>query len=108
MSQKAHSHLSSEIGESSITVPTFTEDCLSDSDSVHSQILRLFKNRTSFEPQRRHTTPAGQRSDTMKLSALSPVEKYLIASCRALGNCIEVVSIHSLTAKYSLLVPLQT
>src|SRR5947209_8594878 len=91
ISQKPQSHLSKEIGESSITVPTLTENCLFLAHSEHSQILRLFKNRTSLDSQRGQTTPPGQRSDTMKLNALSPVEKYRIASCKVRGNCIEVV-----------------
>src|SRR6266404_673507 len=107
ISQKAQSHLSSEIGESSMTVPTLTENCLFSSHSEHSQILRLFKKRTSLDSQRGQTTPAGQRSDTMKLSALSPVEKYRIAACKVWGNCIEVVFIHPYTAESSILLPLK-
>src|SRR5213076_1218010 len=71
ISQKADSHLSSAIGESSKTVPTFTENCCFSCFALHFQILRVDKKKTFSEPQRGHlTTPSGQRIDHMKFKRI--------------------------------------
>src|SRR6266516_6189624 len=87
ISQKAHSHLSRAIGESSSTVPTFTENCCFSCADLHFQMRRVAKKETSSEPQRGHfTTPSGQRIDFIKSNARSSSAKYLIASCSVSGN----------------------
>src|SRR2546426_473746 len=82
--QSAGSHLSSPMGLSSKIVPSFTENCRP--QSRHFQMRRVFKKPGSVASHAGQVTPAGQRSDDRKVSAVSLSEKYRIASRSELGK----------------------
>src|SRR6266566_4504047 len=82
--QSAGSHLSRPIGLSSKIVPSFTENCRP--QSRHFQMRRVLRKPGSFASHAGQVTPAGQRRDDRKVSAVSLSEKYRIASWSELGK----------------------
>src|SRR6266851_4523625 len=83
--QRAGSHLSKPMGESSKIVPSFTENCRP--QSRHFQMRRVLRKPGSLASHAGQVTPLGQRSAARKVSAVSLSEKYWIASWSELGKC---------------------
>src|SRR6516164_3564306 len=85
--QNAGSHLSNPNALSSKIVPTLTENCLEHSRHFHRR--RVARKPTSSVLQTGHLgLPSGQRTEAMKLMALSASAKYLIACASVCGNSI--------------------
>src|SRR4051812_10283701 len=82
----AQSHLSRPSGESSKIVPTLMENCRFGCVPLHSQILRVERNRTSLLPQVGQMAPSGQRRAITYSRQKSASEKQIIASCRVFGS----------------------
>src|SRR5437868_6439802 len=80
----AHSHLSSEIGLSSIMVPRLTVYCLS--QPLHFQTRRVERKEYSLDSHSGHTGPSGHRSDAMKFKATSGSLKNRTVSIRVCGK----------------------
>src|SRR6266700_4091695 len=82
----AGSHLSKPIGESSKTVPFFTENCRLQSRQRH--VFRPVMRATSIEPQSRRGqhAPCGQRARSKKSCATCGSEKCLTTSSRVAGR----------------------
>src|SRR5881397_2790545 len=84
--QSAGSHLSNPIGLSSKIVPSLTENCRP--QSRHFQMRRVLRKPGSLASQAGQLTPLGHRSEARKVSAVSLLEKYRIASWSELGKAL--------------------
>ena len=74
-SNKATSHLSKPIGESSKIVPTLTLNCFRGCLALHSHMRRVEIKRMSLLPQVGHTTPLFHRCATIRFKHLSASAK---------------------------------
>src|ERR1035437_889388 len=88
ISQTAVSHLSSGSGESSTTLPVFTENCLWHSRLMHFHIRRALRYETLRHPQCGHTTPSSQRIDATKSTHTSGSAKYRAAWRKLFGKSL--------------------
>src|SRR5262245_47425200 len=85
--QIAGIHLSSPIGESSITVPALIENCFL--QPLHFQMRRVLTKQFSWEPHHGQVGfPSGQRNATRNSSARSMSLKYRIACCNVAGSSL--------------------
>src|SRR5437879_7776840 len=77
---------SSPMGLSSKIVPSLTENCRP--QSRHFQMRRVLRKPGSLASHAGQVTPLGQRRDAKKVSAVSLLEKYRIASWSELGKAL--------------------
>ncbi len=88
-------------GESSKMVPTLMENCFRGCFALHSQSLRVERKRTSVRPQVGHSTPLGQRSETMNSRQVSGSAKWRTASRSVRGRRGEELRFVSMGGLYS-------